>query len=92
MLYPTRGAVWRPWASKQHPRGMQGVRIFYHVRIVYISPPGVELRVLSLYFAYFVHAFVLFIDDTYCVHSTFSALHVRKHMLAASVAIGDRRK
>ena len=32
---------------------------------------------------------MLFIDDTYCVYSAFSPLHVRKHMLAASVATGD---
>ena len=59
--------------SRCIPRGIQGVRIFYHVRIriVYISPPGVELRVLFLYFVYFVHVFVLFIDDTYCVHNAF---------------------
>ena len=55
------------------PRGIWLVRIFHPVCIVFISPPGVELRVLCLYFACFVHVFVLFIDGTYCIYSAFSA-------------------
>ena len=65
--------------------GIQRVRIFKPVCIVFFSSPGVELRVLSMYFACFVRVFVLFIDDTYCIHSSFSTLHARKHMLAARV-------
>ena len=81
-----------PEPANGPPGWIQCVRIFYHVSNVFIPPPGVELRVLSLYFAGFVRVFVLFIDDTYCIYSAFSALHARKHMLAASVATADCRK
>ena len=67
------------------------MRIFYHVCIVFISPPEVELCVLSLYFACFVRVFVLFIDETYCIHSAFSHLHARKHMLDASVVATNKK-
>ena len=56
---------------------------------VFISSPGVELRVLSLYFACFVCVFVLFIDDTYCVHSAFSALHARKLLVLSLLKGGN---
>ena len=62
-----------PGPANGHLRGIQGVRNFYHVCIVFISPPEVDLRVLSLYFACFVHVLMLFIDDTYCIHIAFSA-------------------
>ena len=67
MLYPSREA------ANDLPRWIQRVRIFYPVCIVFISPPGVELRVLSLYVECSVSVFVLFIDDTYCIYSAFSA-------------------
>ena len=81
-----------PGPPNGHPRGIECVRIFYHVSIVFISPPGEEFCVLSVYSACFVRVFVLFIDDTYCIYSAFSVVHARKHMLAASVVTCDRRK
>ena len=80
-----RGA---PPAPRDAPRRITRPRVFRHVCIVFISPPRVELRVLSMYFACFVRVFVLFIDDTYCIHSAFSAPQARKHMLAASILTG----
>ena len=69
-----RGAAAQdPGPPNGYPRGIQRVRTFYHVSIVFISPPGVELLVLSLYSACFVRVFVLFIDSTYCIYSAFSA-------------------
>ena len=63
MLYPTRGAVCRPRVegpsegsrdpgpANSPPRRIQRVSIFQPVCIVFISPPRVELRILSMYFA-----------------------------------------
>ena len=35
--------------GRRLPRRIQCVRIFYHVSFVFMSPPGVEFCVLSLY-------------------------------------------
>ena len=49
-----------PGSAHGLPRWIQCVRIFCHVCIVFISPPGVELRVLSMYCACFLRVFCVF--------------------------------
>ena len=57
-------------------RWIQRVRIFCHVCIVFISPPGVELRVLSLYSACFLRVFCVFCV-VYFLRSATATLTVR---------------
>ena len=81
----------RPWACKRPPEMDTACEDYQPVCIVFISPPEIELCVLCMYFVCFVRVFCLFCvvrDYTVCTapirHHT-----RRKHMLAASVLIGE---
>ena len=50
------------------------------------------LSVFCAFWVCFVRVLPCICDESYLVHSTFSALHVRKHMLTASVSVADHRK
>ena len=73
----------------------QGVRIFHHVCIVFISPLKYDCAFSGLYCACFVRVLSCFSAVYLSGHTlytaSFSHLHARKHMLTASVSVADRR-